>query len=102
MRRRRRSWGYGEEQREEEVGHSAVQRALVPCYSAFQRTMKKNFSKSEYVCNAREGNRQRLAISDNTSPGFKHLTKVGREVYDAKLPDPMLVIRVHSVRILRC
>ena len=41
MSRRRRSWGYGEEQREKEVGHSAVQRVLVPWYSAVKETRKR-------------------------------------------------------------
>lgn len=44
---------------------------------------------------------QHLVISDNPSPGFKHLIKIGREVY-AKLPHSILVIRVHSVSIMRC
>ena len=44
---------------------------------------------------------QRLVFSDNPSPGFKHLIRVGREVY-AKLPESMLVITVHSARTLRC
>ena len=76
---------------------------------SFQRTTKKISSAKVNMFATREKGMgffqldwiQRLVSSDNPSPDFRHLIRVGREVY-AKLPDSMLAIGVRSARILRC
>ena len=74
-----------------------------------QRTTKKISSAEVNMFATREKGKgyfqlhwiQRLVFSDNPPPGFKHLIRLGHEVY-AKLPDSMRAIRVHSALILRC